>query len=403
MRLYKNLAFAVVDCLHQIFNKGIYANKAVEQALKLDKRKGATDRRFIAETTYDIVRKKRLYTQLAGLNNTCSSSNLWKIFAVHCVLKQIELPDWSEIAKVSKEQVELDFANIYKVRKFRESVPDWIDLLGVKQLGEQVWTKEIAALNQQAEVVLRTNTLNINKKRLQKVLAQQGVQTSFIKGYKDALRLKERSNILNTEAFKKGYFEIQDASSQLVAPYLEVEPGMEVIDACAGSGGKTLHLASLMGNQGKITAIDIHESKLKKLKIRAYRNRVYNINTQVVNCKTGIKSLYDKADRVLIDVPCSGLGVLKRNPDYKWKLSPEHLNNLQSKQREILGRYSKTLKSGGLLVYATCSVLASENQENIKLFLNSEAGRYFTFIKDKKVLAHISGYDGFYMALLKRK
>ncbi|MCK5401536.1 MAG: RsmB/NOP family class I SAM-dependent RNA methyltransferase, partial [Flavobacteriaceae bacterium] len=182
-----------------------------------------------------------------------------------------------------------------------------------------------------------------------------------------------------------------------------VKPGMKVVDACAGAGGKTLHLASIMENKGQIIAMDIYESKLKKLKIRARRNGAHNIALKVIDSTKPIKKLYNKADRVLIDAPCSGLGVLRRNPDSKWKLEPEFLNKIRSTQKDILQQYSKMVKSGGKLVYATCSVLPSENQEQVQNFLTSDLGQDFIFVKDKKVLAHKSGFDGFYMALLERK
>ena len=212
----------------------------------------------------------------------------------------------------------------------------------------------------------------------------------------------ERANVFRTEVFKKGYFEVQDASSQLVAEYLDVAPGMKVIDTCAGAGGKTLHLASFMKNKGQIIAMDIYESKLKKLKIRARRNKVHNIDTRVIDSTKPIKKLYNKADRVLIDAPCSGIGVLRRNPDSKWKLQPEFLDNIKKVQQDILQKYSKMVKSGGKLVYATCSVLPSENQNQITEFLASESGKDFKLIKDNKVFAHTSGFDGFYMALLEK-
>jgi len=214
--------------------------------------------------------------------------------------------------------------------------------------------------------------------------------------------LVERANVFRTEVFKKGYFEVQDASSQLVAEYLDVAPGMKVIDTCAGAGGKTLHLASFMMNKGQIIAMDIYESKLKKLKIRARRNKVHNIDTRVIDSTKPIKKLYNKADRVLIDAPCSGIGVLRRNPDSKWKLQPEFLDNIKKVQQDILQKYSKMVKSGGKLVYATCSVLPSENQNQITEFLVSESGKDFKLIKDNKVFAHTSGFDGFYMALLEK-
>lgn len=403
MRLHRNLVFAVIDSLRDIFNEDVYADKAVEKALKRDKRWGARDRKFVAETIYDVVRWKRLYAEIANVKAPYSRPDLWRLFAVWCVLKGIQLPDWNQIEPTPTRRIKGKFDELLKTRKFRESIPDWIDEVGVQELGEEVWTKEIAALNKQAEVILRTNTLNTTKAHLQKQLASEGIETEFIKGYDDALKLVERANVFKTEAFKKGFFEVQDASSQLVAAYLDVEPGMKVVDTCAGAGGKTLHLASLMKNKGQVIAMDIYESKLKKLKVRARRNGVHNIDTRVIDSTKVIKKLQGKADRVLIDAPCSGLGVIRRNPDSKWKLQPEFLDKIRGTQQEVLQQYSKMVKPGGKLVYATCSVLPSENQQQVEFFLASDAGKDFKFIKDEKVLSHKSGYDGFYMALLERK
>ncbi|WP_369049169.1 RsmB/NOP family class I SAM-dependent RNA methyltransferase [Tenacibaculum sp. UWU-22] len=403
MRLHRNLVFAVIDSLRDIFNEGIYADKAVEQALKRDKRWGARDRKFVAETIYDIVRWKRLYAEIANVKAPFSRPDLWRLFSVWCVLRGIPLPDWNQIEPTPTRRIKGKFDELSKIRKFRESIPDWIDALGAQELGDETWTKEIAALNKQAEVILRTNTLKTTKQNLQKQLALEGIKTEFIKGYNDALKLVERANVFKTEAFKKGFFEVQDASSQLVAPFLEVKPGSKVIDTCAGAGGKTLHLASLMENKGQIIAMDIYESKLKKLKVRARRNDIHNIDTKVIDSTKPIKKLYGKADSVLIDAPCSGLGVLRRNPDSKWKLQPEFLDTIRNTQQTVLQQYSKMVKPGGKLVYATCSILPSENQQQINKFLTSEAGKDFSLVKDNKVFAHISGFDGFYMALLQKK
>ncbi len=403
MRLHRNLVFAVIDSLRDIFNEGVYADKAVETALRRDKRWGARDRKFVAETIYEIVRWKRLYAEIANVKEPFSRQDLWRLFSVWCVLRGIQLPDWNQIEPTPTRRIKGKFDELSRIRKFREAIPDWIDNLGLEELGEQVWTKEIASLNKQAEVILRTNTLNTSKEILQKKLREEGIDTEFIKGYPDALKLVERANVFKTECFKKGYFEVQDASSQLVAAYLDVEPGMKVVDTCAGAGGKTLHLASLMKNKGQIVAMDIYESKLKKLKVRARRNNVHNIDLRVIDSTKPIKKLYNKADRVLIDAPCSGLGVIRRNPDSKWKLQPEFLDNIRKVQQDVLQSYSRMVKSGGKLVYATCSVLPSENQNQVEQFLASEAGKDFSFVSDKKVLSHESGFDGFYMALLQKK
>ena len=402
MRLHRNLVYTVIDSIRDIFNEGVYADKAVEKALKRDKRWGSRDRKFVAETIYEIVRWKRLYAEIAEVKEPFDRNNLWRLFSVWCVLKGIALPDWNQIEPTPSRRIKGKFDELSKIRKFRESIPDWIDEVAVSELGEELWTKELAALNKQAEVILRTNTLNTTKEELQKKLQDESIFTEFIPNHSDALRLVERANVFRTEVFKKGYFEVQDASSQLVAEYLDVAPGMKVIDTCAGAGGKTLHLASFMKNKGQIIAMDIYESKLKKLKIRARRNKVHNIDTRVIDSTKPIKKLYNKADRVLIDAPCSGIGVLRRNPDSKWKLQPEFLDNIKKVQQDILQQYSKMVKSGGKLVYATCSVLPSENQNQITEFLTSESGKDFKLIKDNKVFAHTSGFDGFYMALLEK-
>lgn len=402
MRLHRNLVFPVIDSIYDIFNDGIYADKAVEKALKRDKRWGARDRKFVAETIYELVRWMRLYAEIAQVKPPFSREKIWRIFAVWCVLKGIQLPDWNQLKDVPKRRIKGRFDELTKTRKFRESIPDWIDELGISELGDTIWTKEIKAQNQQADVILRVNTLKIGKERLQKILATDDIQTQPVKGYPSALLLVERANVFKTEAFKKGFFEVQDGSSQLVAPYLEVEPGMRVVDACAGAGGKSLHIASLMENKGQIIAMDIYESKLKKLKIRAKRNGVHNIETRVIESTKAYKKLLQKADRVLIDAPCSGLGVLKRNPDAKWKLEPEFIENIKQVQQEVLQNYSRMVKPGGKLVYATCSVLPSENRQQVDFFLNSELGTDFQLVKDQSILAHQSGFDGFYMAQLQR-
>lgn len=402
MRLHRNLVYAVIDGLHSIFNEKEYADKVVEKLLKRDKRWGARDRAFIAETTYEIVRWKRLYTIIAGVNPPYSREDLWRVFAVWAVLRGIRLPDWKQLEGTPARRIKGRFDELSKERKYRESIPDWLDELGVRELGEELWDKEITALNKQADVILRVNTLKTTKKDLKKALAEDGIYTSDLKGYPDALVLEERANVFQTQAFKDGWFEVQDASSQLVAPMLNPEPGMRVVDTCAGAGGKTLHLASLMDNKGQIIAMDIYGNKLKELKRRCRRNGVHNIETREIDSTKTIKKLYDKADRVLIDAPCSGLGVLRRNPDAKWKLQPEFLDSIRETQQQILRDYSKMVKEGGQLVYATCSILPSENRQQVDKFLSSESGKGFKLKKDQSIMASTSGFDGFYLALLER-
>lgn len=400
MRLHRNLVFTVIDSLNSIFNEGVYADKAVEAALKKDPRWGARDRKFVAETIYEVVRWKRLYNEIAETKEHYSRENLWKIFTVWAVLRGIELPDWKYFSNAPVRRIKGRFDEVQSIRKIRESIPDWLDEIGSKELGTQ-WDKEITALNIQAPVVLRANTLRGTRINLEKSLNENEIETIVDPRFKDALILKERKNVFRTDAFQSGLFEVQDASSQLVAEYLDVKPGMRVIDTCAGAGGKTLHLAALMENKGSIIAMDIYAGKLKELKRRAKRAGAHNITPKPIEGSKTIKKLHNSADRVLIDAPCSGLGVLKRNPDAKWKLQPEFLDKIRKTQQEIIQNYSKLVKKGGKLVYATCSVLPSENEKQVEKFL--ETNSEFKLIKDNKVLPSESGFDGFYMALLERK
>jgi 16S rRNA (cytosine967-C5)-methyltransferase len=183
---------------------------------------------------------------------------------------------------------------------------------------------------------------------------------------------------------------------------MDLRPGLRVADACAGAGGKSLHIAALMKNKGKLISMDIHEWKLKELKIRAARNKVDIIETKLIESNKTIKRLENSFDRVLLDVPCSGTGVLRRNPDTKWKLSENEISRLCDLQKEILVHYSKMLKPNGKLVYATCSILNRENEDQVNWFLKQEAGKSFNLEKSLRVWPHRDGFDGFFAALLSK-
>ena len=403
MRLHKNLVLAVIKILDGVFNQDFYADKTIEKVLKLDKRWGSRDRAFIAETSYEIVRWKRLYLEIADVKKPFQYKNLWRVFSVWAVLKGINLPNWTEFQETPKRRIKGKFDELSKIRKFRESVPDWIDKLACEEIGEKKWEKEISELNKMAELVIRTNTLKTNSSELQKILLNEEISTETIVGYPDALRLKKRVNLFKKESFQKGLYEVQDASSQLVAPFLKIEPGMKICDICAGAGGKTLHLSALSKNKGQILAMDIYKHKLIQLKKRAKRNSAFNIETKLIENNKSIKRLKGKIDRLLIDAPCSGLGVLKRNPDSKWKLQPDFLNKIKDTQSKILKQYSKLIKENGKIVYATCSILPSENEHQINNFLKSEEGQDFKLEEEKKISPLSSGFDGFYMARLSLK
>jgi 16S rRNA (cytosine967-C5)-methyltransferase len=395
MKLHNNTIRGVHTALEAIFEEGQYADKVIERTLKSNPKWGAKDRSFIAETTYEMVRWWRL------VNFLSPSKDPWDLFGTYWLMQGNELPPWDEFARLQPEKIKSKYDSITDPGLL-ESIPAWLQTLGSQELGEK-WEAEIHALNEEAEVVLRVNTLKTTRERLKNLLEADGIRSYLVKGYPDALVLEERQNVFRHPSFKEGLFEVQDASSQLVAAALQVEQGMRVIDACAGAGGKSLHLAALMGNKGKVISMDVEEWKLQQAKLRARRNGVSIFEPKIIEGSKTIKRLKESADRLLLDVPCSGLGVLRRNPDTKWKLSLESLEKVQKTQQELLQSYPSMLKKGGQLVYATCSILPSENEEQIKKFLASEAGKDFELIEDRKVLAQESGFDGFYIARLLKK
>jgi 16S rRNA (cytosine967-C5)-methyltransferase len=396
LKLHRNTTQAVITSLDQIFNEGRYADKVIEKTLKQNSKWGARDRRFIAETTYDIV---RWYRTLRTTTKAAEGDH-WKLLAGWLVLSDYLMPPWEEFKGVDPKDILQSYQKLKSVRKIKESVPDWLDELGELELGNR-WDHELTALNEEAPVVLRVNTLKTNREALQEKLLAEGVATAIDETFPDALILDERMNVFTTPSFKEGLFEVQDAGSQRIAPFLHIAPGMRVIDACAGAGGKTLHLAALMNNKGRIVAMDIEQWKLDELSKRARRAGVSNLETRIIENSKSLKRLENSADRVLLDVPCSGLGVLKRNPDAKWKLSPDFIANVKQLQENILADYGTMLKKGGEMVYSTCSILPSENQQQVEKFLKNNAGKYT--LQDEEHRWPSEGYDGFYMARLKKE
>ncbi|MCB0630063.1 MAG: class I SAM-dependent methyltransferase [Saprospiraceae bacterium] len=395
VRLFPNLIQAVTSALQSIFTEHYYADKVIQQVLKSNPKWGSRDRAFIAESVYEIVRWYRLLYTIYG-KEARSEADWWRLFGIYWIIRGGSLPNWKEFSGLDAEVIRKKQREIHGERKIRESIPDWLDARGNQELGA-AWEPSIRALNKPADVILRVNTLKTDLVQVKDALAKSGIATRGMG--EDKLLVTERRNLFATSAFKSGWFEIQDYSSQQVAPFLQVEPGMQVIDACAGGGGKTLHLATLMQNKGRVLAMDTAEWKLKELKKRARRNGIHIVETRTITGSKVIKRLHNKADRLLLDVPCSGLGVLRRNPDAKWKLSEEFIESIREEQAAILDQYSRMLKPGGLMVYATCSILPSENRQQVDRFLETHPN--FVLEEERSILPQDEGFDGFYMARLK--
>lgn len=395
VKLHRSTTEAVVNALDLIFLQKKYADKVIEKILKQNPKWGARDRRFIAETTYDIVRWYRWLTEISE----SEPDNFWNLIGIYFRSRGVLLPTWDEFKDLNEEKLFSRRKALENIRRIRQSIPDWLDERGQSELGER-WNNELEALNNEAAVVLRVNTLKTTRVDLQKMLLLERVETYTDDSFPDALILTERQNVFKLKAFQDGLFEVQDAASQLIAPFLKVESGMRVVDACAGAGGKTLHLASLMKNKGRLIAMDVEQWKLDELQKRARRAGISNLETKLIDSSKVVKRLADTADRLLLDVPCSGLGVLKRNPDAKWKLSEAFIDQVRQTQQEIIDQYSTMVKPGGLMVYATCSILPSENEKQVEGFKNDHKD----FKLEEQHHAWPSeGFDGFFMARMSRK
>ena len=394
MKLYKNLVDAVALILQDIFSNNVYADKAIEKKFKQNAKWGSRDRKFVAEAVYDIVRHYRLYENLAQ-----SKNNYWFMTAVWCVLKDIALPEWPEFKHVRPQDIRRHYEALKANPVIFYSYPDWLWQLLLEELGEAQMMKEVEAMHDQAEVYLRTNTLKISRQNLRERLKVDGIETLELADSEEAMLLLKRQNVFKSKLFSEGFFEVQDAGSQKIARYLNPVSGDFVIDACAGAGGKSLHVAALIKNKGKIISMDVAAFKLDELKRRARRAGVSCIETKVIEGEKTIQGFSKKADKLLLDVPCSGLGVLKRNPDAKWKLKPEIIENTKLLQTKILSTYADMTKVNGELVYSTCSILPSENALQVKKFIAINPN--FVLLKEQTIMPSEGG-DGFYMALIKR-
>jgi 16S rRNA (cytosine967-C5)-methyltransferase len=275
-----------------------------------------------------------------------------------------------------------------------------MDTICARELGKD-WDSIAAALNKPARMVIRANTLKTTREKLQATLIEDGVETEMLSLAPDALELVFRRNVFRYNAFTDGMFEVQDAASQLVSDFLDAQPGMRVVDACAGSGGKTLHLGAIMKNKGKIIALDNKDFKLAELRKRASRAGVSIIEAKVVDNTKVIKRLAGSADRVLLDMPCSGLGVLRRNPDSKWLFLEEELERVKEQQQQLLTLYATMCKPGGFIVYAVCSILPSEGEKQVQQFIATNSA--YELVGEKRYSPADYDCDGFYMAKIIRK
>jgi 16S rRNA (cytosine967-C5)-methyltransferase len=397
-KIFPNTVAGVIEALELAFGKNLYADKVVEKLLRRNKKWGSRDRAFVAEHTYEIVRNWRLLWALTGKSASLKRKDLEKLFGIYWLWRGYALPEWPKFDAVREVHISEALAELPQHVAILESYPDWFAAQAEQELGDS-WPEIARALNLPAAVVLRTNALKTNPNELVDVLREEGIAATHLSNFPLAIQLEKRPKLTQLASFKNGLFEVQDAGSQTIAPFLQAKPGEFVIDACAGAGGKTLQLAAEMVNKGTLIAMDISEYKLKELEKRTQRNGVDIVQTALIKSPASIKAFAGKADKLLLDVPCSGSGVIRRDVDTKWKLQPEHVERNIAIQRDILHNYTQMLKPGGTLVYATCSIFKSENEDQVQWFLEQHPEYK---LEDEKRLNPGKDNDGFYMARMKK-
>jgi 16S rRNA (cytosine967-C5)-methyltransferase len=389
----------IIQAIQWIFVKKKTPGKALELLFKTYEVNGF-DKKMVSENVYEIIRWWRLLVETNNANPSMQDENIARIIGINLIRKGNKLPphDWMKNLNVNSLEKKLN--EKLKIDVCRHSLPDWLEEKGKEELGEK-WDEAMQALNTNYKQCLRVNTLKTTMAEVAADFQEFEMEFSTSPLSEDGIVLDEFENIFKHPFFKNGKIEIQDMGSQHVAFFAGVKPGMRVIDACAGAGGKTLHMAARMKNKGKIIALDIQDYKLEELKKRCKRAGVENVEIKQLENNKVVKRLKDTADLVLIDAPCSGLGVLKRNPDIKWKLHKDELEEIVTIQKDILQRYATMVKKGGKLVYVTCSIFPSENEVRIKDFMI--ANPEFELEEETNISPAIAESDGFYMARLKRK
>jgi 16S rRNA (cytosine967-C5)-methyltransferase len=243
--------------------------------------------------------------------------------------------------------------------------------LFIKQYGPETAEEILNGLNNKPDVTVRANTLKLTYEQIWEKLIENGYNIE--KGYvcPEAIRIIKGKNIEDNLLFNEGHITVQDESAMLTAPSMDLEPNMKVLDLCSAPGGKTTHIAELMRNTGQISAFDIHKNKLSLIKENLDRIGITNTTCDVADATVYSEDLFESADRVLIDVPCSGLGIIRKKPEIKWSKDISNMKSIIEIQRKIMDNASKYIKKGGVLVYSTCTLNKEENEGNIEWFIET--------------------------------
>ena len=380
------------ELLHRVMQFDSPADNVVSDFFRQNRGLGMRERHTLAETTYTVLRQRLLFQHLAQSGKGEMERRLvllgWQGNAafLRAALQENEVQWLEQVGVVDRTTLP---------EKLRHNMPEWLADRLLAEVGDEFWPL-VEALNGSAPLDLRVNTFKAKRETVQAEFTAANIEAVPTPFSPWGLRIQGKPALHKLEVFLRGDVEVQDEGSQLLALMTDAKRGEMVVDFCAGAGGKTLALGAAMRNTGRLYAFDTSGHRLASLKPRLARSGLSNVHpVQIAHERDDrIKRLAGKIDRVLVDSPCSGLGTLRRNPDLKWRQSPQSVEELKVKQAAILASASRLVKPGGRLVYATCSLLQCENEEIAEAF-SSERVREFKPLAAHDVLssAHVDQAD----------
>jgi len=420
-----------LDLWRTVGHGDVFATKAVAEAFARHPDLAEGQREAIVTTLYAMLSQARRLQHALRPNGEELPANVSRALAELLAFRvlekklspagaQMKIPEIDWNAVVANNAALADEPDTVKRIALGASLPDFLAKRLVEQYGAEA--EALAnALSGIAPLSLRVNTLKATREEVLEELSKWGVSAKLSKLTSAGIELNAHINVFSLESFQKGHFEVQDEASQIVSELVAPPPKGIVVDFCAGAGGKTLALGALMNNKGRLLAVDIHDRKLDELQRRARRAGLANTQAIVLTDEwpSDLQRLLGKADRVLADVPCSGVGAFRRKPEMRWRLAPEDLEQLPREQEAISRRGMQLLAPGGRLIYATCTVLKEENEDVVARLL-SDTDFELVPVKEVigsakaskvcapggvflKLLPHRHSCDGFFAAILRRK
>lgn len=431
-----------VKILNRVLNEGAYSNIILSKELN-EVELNDKDKALLTEIVYGVLRRKRTLDVIIAnfvKDIKLMDKNILNILRVAIYQMNFldKIPTYAacnEAVEEAKEISENDSKLVNGIlRSFTKNPDDinvpgnkideyaykfsfepWMIRLLIKQYGENVAKKIMSGLNTIPKVSIRVNELNSDYDEVYEKLEEMEYEISEGVICPEAINIKGGKSIENNPLFKEGKITVQDESAMLVAPLLDLKEGMTVVDLCSAPGGKTTHIAEILGNTGKVLAFDLHESKLGLIKENCERLGITNVTTFAQDATKLNAELVASTDRVLIDVPCSGIGIIRKKPEIKWNKKRNDLREIIPVQREIMNNAWQYLKQGGVMIYSTCTLNKEENEENIEWFLNNhedcEVKRIFVGKQDNLVYSREGlltvmpneNMDGFFIAKLEKR